>query len=566
MAELTSLVLIRAYDGRKLNVVDYLRDDGITYSYSDDGSDVITLTLDDPEWTLLDSGFFDKHKDGSLSAVDVKLDGDWWRIAQVSPQDDVLTLVFEPLAVALLRSRYGARTVSRNKMTRAEFARSLVKAEKRLSIGFFCPELHKKQPIAKSDAEKEAADRRTPSGAGKGKSLGTFVSTAYGPPWNAMQGTGTTAGGTNLHDGKRRYIVAADKSVLPLGTHVYIDPNPYNHDGTFLVDDTGGAINGHRIDFYVAEGREKQLAWGRQSVKVWKADGEDGGGDSTETIAVSYQYEVPEDKDYWTALQDLAEEVGWRCFIHKGVVYFVDDYQLLRARPVYVLDRRNDDVLSFGFELDRRGNFPQEASATVLMKRGQLWPGDVVDVLGAGPANGRWLAGEVNGGWFGSQIEISLAQPSPPKLEPAHETTTRTSDSSMEASYSGNSNVIAKGKEISDRGMPYVWGGGHNASFAPSGNPAGYDCSGYVGACLHAAGLIDRPMTSGEMMSIGKPGRGHEFTVWANGHHVFVMTEDGQKIKRLDTSPQGGESGSGPRVRYNTRSTAGFTPRHFEGH
>lgn len=104
-----------------------------------------------------------------------------------------------------------------------------------------------------------------------GDLIGEFNGTAYGPPWNTMNGSGVTAGGTDLRDGKRHYILAADPSVLPLGTRVYVDPNPYGYKGTFLVDDTGGAINGKHIDIYVSEGRDKQLAWGGQQVKVYKA-------------------------------------------------------------------------------------------------------------------------------------------------------------------------------------------------------------------------------------------------------------------------------------------------------
>jgi 3D (Asp-Asp-Asp) domain-containing protein len=104
--------------------------------------------------------------------------------------------------------------------------------------------------------------------AGAGGKSKEFTATAYGPPWNAMNGTGVTSGGTNLRDGKRKYIVAADPSVLPLGTRIHISPNPYNYRGTFLVDDTGGGVKGNHIDIYIAEGRAKQMAWGTKKVQV----------------------------------------------------------------------------------------------------------------------------------------------------------------------------------------------------------------------------------------------------------------------------------------------------------
>lgn len=98
--------------------------------------------------------------------------------------------------------------------------------------------------------------------------LGTFTSTAYGPPWDSMQGTGVTSGGTDLRPAKPAYIVAVDPAVIPLGSRLRITPNPFNYSGAFLADDTGGAIKGKRIDFYDWRGRSSQTSWGVRSVQV----------------------------------------------------------------------------------------------------------------------------------------------------------------------------------------------------------------------------------------------------------------------------------------------------------
>lgn len=98
--------------------------------------------------------------------------------------------------------------------------------------------------------------------------LGTFVSTSYGPPWGGIQGQGVTAGGVDLKDGKQVYGVAVDPKVIPLGSTLQITPNPFNYNGEFLAFDTGGAIKGKRIDFYDWRGRTEQKGWGRKSVKV----------------------------------------------------------------------------------------------------------------------------------------------------------------------------------------------------------------------------------------------------------------------------------------------------------
>lgn len=122
-------------------------------------------------------------------------------------------------------------------------------------------------------------DLKEPGKAGKA------VSTAYGPPWNRMNGTGVTAGGTDLRPNKQAYIVAVDPRIIPLGTRVWIQPNPFNHNGPFLADDTGGAIKGNRIDFYDWRGRARQLAWGRR--KVFVAFSGPKAGETIEEIADS---------------------------------------------------------------------------------------------------------------------------------------------------------------------------------------------------------------------------------------------------------------------------------------
>jgi cell wall-associated NlpC family hydrolase len=101
--------------------------------------------------------------------------------------------------------------------------------------------------------------------------------------------------------------------------------------------------------------------------------------------------------------------------------------------------------------------------------------------------------------------------------------------------------------------LPYVWGGGHG-SFQASG----YDCSGSVSYVLHGAGLLDRPLASGDLMSYGEPGPGRHVTIYANGGHAY-MTIDG---RRFDTSAHGP---GGSRWTHASRSSAGYTVRHPAG-
>src|SRR5205823_771846 len=89
--------------------------------------------------------------------------------------------------------------------------------------------------------------------------------------------------------------------------------------------------------------------------------------------------------------------------------------------------------------------------------------------------------------------------------------------------------IVAGGNAIAT--FPYRLGGGH-ASFVDNA----YDCSGSVSYALAAAGMLDAPLTSGELMRWGVPGPGRWITVYANPGHVY-MTVGGL---RFDTSGRAG--------------------------
>jgi cell wall-associated NlpC family hydrolase len=112
--------------------------------------------------------------------------------------------------------------------------------------------------------------------------------------------------------------------------------------------------------------------------------------------------------------------------------------------------------------------------------------------------------------------------------------------------------VIAGGNAIAR--FPYIWGGGHG-SFVDTG----YDCSGSVSYALAAAGLLDRPLVSGELARYGEPGPGRWITIYANAGHVFMYVAG----LRFDTSGRDGPFGS--RWQTAPRSLAGFTVRHPPG-
>jgi hypothetical protein len=111
--------------------------------------------------------------------------------------------------------------------------------------------------------------------------------------------------------------------------------------------------------------------------------------------------------------------------------------------------------------------------------------------------------------------------------------------------------VILAANEIAR--LPYKWGGGHGAW-----RDSGYDCSGSVSFALAAAGLLDRPMTSGGFMDWGDPGPGEWITIYANPGHMFMVVAG----LRFDTS---GRGRAGTRWQDGARSASGYAVRHPPG-
>jgi 3D (Asp-Asp-Asp) domain-containing protein len=97
---------------------------------------------------------------------------------------------------------------------------------------------------------------------------GSWLATSYGPPWGGIEGNGITATGVDLRSGRPALEIAVDPSVIPLGSWVYVQPNPFGTAQPFYAGDTGGAIRGRHIDIYDWRGRASQQAWGVRSVTV----------------------------------------------------------------------------------------------------------------------------------------------------------------------------------------------------------------------------------------------------------------------------------------------------------
>ncbi len=93
-------------------------------------------------------------------------------------------------------------------------------------------------------AATQATTTRAPSG-----SVNNCTITFYGPqPRGDGTYSTTTATGTTCQQGR---TCAADWSIYPAGTVIYIENDPLGGDGYYTVEDRGPGVQGYHIDIYV---------------------------------------------------------------------------------------------------------------------------------------------------------------------------------------------------------------------------------------------------------------------------------------------------------------------------
>lgn len=89
----------------------------------------------------------------------------------------------------------------------------------------------------------------------------TVIVTAYCPCSICCgKSDGITKSGTLA---KERQTIAVDPEVIPLGSRVYLEGL-----GTFIAEDTGGAIKGNRIDIFMRD-HNQALQFGVRTTKAY---------------------------------------------------------------------------------------------------------------------------------------------------------------------------------------------------------------------------------------------------------------------------------------------------------
>lgn len=111
------------------------------------------------------------------------------------------------------------------------------------------------EEAAASESEEQSSDNGSP----QGETI-SVEATAYTADCNGC--SGVTATGVDLNQNPNAKVIAVDPNVIPLGSEVYVEGYGYA-----TAADTGGAINGNKIDLHVPS-QDEAVNFGRQQVNV----------------------------------------------------------------------------------------------------------------------------------------------------------------------------------------------------------------------------------------------------------------------------------------------------------
>jgi len=431
-----------------------------------EGSSTITVTLADPEWELLKSGFFDPDKDGRLDAIDVNYPRGtkfWWRLTSAGPNASrIWTLTFMERSAVLLMALHGpVKAQSRAKTTRAEFIKWMTdQVKKGGGIDFHSRELHKKQRIARQKHERTGDDRERNKDGGIHRRESLTIK-------------GVKATDAQLDQVARALDVAADLNAPRLaviaevcagiGESTFVPQiNSLGYGGVFQGQvNTGGHYfqmnDTEKMARYFLLGGKGFQAGGaihlvRSGVKdpgeiatrveasgqpgsfygVYREEAERlieayGGADFQSTSSYKeYNYDVGKHESFWDAANRFAEEVNWAFFFDGNDVYYDSEMVLIKQKPAALIKRSDASVVDWDYDWDTR-RIATEFRLVLLCEPFEFRAGQVFKLEDFGPASqgstaklpGRWLVSEIERNEDRLSSTFTLKQPEKDKPEPA---------------------------------------------------------------------------------------------------------------------------------------------------
>lgn len=632
-------------------------------SESMEGAPTLTLDLNDPSWIITNSAVLDKKDDGRLDHVETQYRDAWWRLVEVSPRNEDLSLTFENRVVSVLRSYRKPKKHRRvSGYTRAMFLKALVDEANAdgHKIEFVCPRLHDEQTIKKNKVPRPHKDKTGAKGFSKGDLRGRkkhghkgrrispsdehhhpgdihvippkvvveYKLTIRGakPSKEQVKNIEKVLGTADQLNAPRRATVALMEACIDESNCRNLQGGDADSGGILQVrrsvhptvnvrdieqcvtlfltkgfSGRGGAITLANTTtlppHMIAQDVQGSATADGSNYKAFQGEADawvnayhvlpDGSNSETVTYAADNAYffgrgydsggGTIKDEDSWTAMTRLASEVNWRVFVRGNTVYYLSDDDLYKQKPRVEFNRLKGTVIDASFDWDE-GKPVNELDLTV--QRQDIPHGVTIGMEDAGPASGRWLVWGIETEATGGFSNLTCRTPQKAKSEPAPSQTTTTGKPQGASQHKEDTfkTLLRACKSITDHTGNYLYGGSHGADLDKTPPSARFDCSSSVAWALRKAGLLDSryaPVSGTFASSWGKPGRGKFFTVWANAEHVWIQFHKGPWW-RFDTSQHSyvkQEPGHGHVVRYvdaaalvkTSRSTAGFTPRHWEG-
>ena len=432
-----------------------------------------TITIHDEDWELLNLGALEHPMDINPGRIPNR----WYRLSRISVVDSDITLTFETRNAVHLANIKKRHKVNRKRMTRAEFIKSLLRDVKKTRIKFVSPELHKKQKIRKTVFDSERVRKRSRAHGFTPSDKITVKGVTASPLQRRTiekiiaAGLDVKAPGLVIVSAVMCTIVESNAGAHTTGNPPYVGPFQQNRAMGWPA--TGDAYKDAKGYYAKAipywREHHNEMTLGGIVMRVQGAlpslnalnTGFDAKADQARpeaqhavnayggvevgdpgvpgTIDVKEPYFFttgppggPRRENHLAAIYRLAEEVHWRAFWVKDVLYYMSEEDLFKQAAVTRLRRYDNGVEHVNFSWDR-GKRINEMIITVRMERWICPVGTVVVFDEGGPAKGRWLVSNIRRSMFDELGEITLKKPMRERFEPANDPGTKDVDPDSKA-------------------------------------------------------------------------------------------------------------------------------------
>lgn len=512
----------------------------------------LTLTMHDPQEKVLRSNLLREGLRASLRRTD-RPGWDKFALVNVSSKRETLDLVFEDEAVWRLRRHRGFLKANRDSVTRAEFAYMMVNQVTHPTIDFFSPQLFVRQPIAGSSEviefqEKQRAEQSKIENYGFSASENVTVRKKAASAAQKANLKTILDVGVGIRAAKSVLVAAVlayaqeswSGNIRARAERFYKGPNLDGRAGAIRlfaenrnwlpwriahnVANSPDAASGGEKTYgrWLKEGRETVNAYLGSDAFAYKGSSIRKGRERY--AAYEFMRGDPdrgEAEDTWSALLRLADEVNWRCFAFRNMVYFVNDDDL-QARPhVAILHRLLPGVVDLDFDHDI-GQPVTQVTGQVFAERFRFTPGKVMLVQNLGPMvdRYRWLVSNVRRSLFSPLMDITLRAPVGPEPEPAPEV--RSDEVDLDTGLTEGEELAntVRGRIVQTVKATLARAGRdiHYAQTRPipgtfKQSPVNTDCSGFATIAYRDSGAPD---PNGR----GYDGQGYTGTLWSYGKPV----------------------------------------------